>query len=257
MSSWIYDERQHCGVDYSNKQIAQNYDENHQTFRNYKKEFDELLDFLCLINTQELTLIDLGCGTGATSLYAVDRFKKVYGVDVSESMIAEAKKKAADKNLKNIEFINAGFLSYSHKDQPVDVLITKAALHHLPDFWKQLALWKMNEMIKMGGILYISDIVFTLQASDFKEKIDSWISGFEKIAGKEFKAEVETHIRDEHSTFKWILDEMIQSAGFKIEKYRSNDGFMIEYLCIKIREAIGQETMFLRAPGGQGGNLAE
>jgi cyclopropane fatty-acyl-phospholipid synthase-like methyltransferase len=47
--------------------------------RNYKREFDELLDFLCLKDTQELTIIDLGCGTGATSIYAMNRFKKIYG----------------------------------------------------------------------------------------------------------------------------------------------------------------------------------
>jgi ubiquinone/menaquinone biosynthesis C-methylase UbiE len=250
MMTWIYNERKHCGVDYSDRNISKKYDERHQTFRNYKNEFDGLLDFLGLKNTQELTLIDLGCGTGATSLFAGDRFKKVYGVDVSESMITEAKRKLSDKNLKNIEFINAGFLSYDHKDPPVDVLITKAAFHHLPDFWKQIALWKMNKMIKTGGTLSISDVVFTLQASDFNEKINNWISGFEKIAGKEFKAEVETHIRDEHSTFKWVLDGMIQNAGFKIENYRSNDGFFLEYHCLKTREAIEQEPLVHRAPSG-------
>ena len=111
MENWVFNERKHCGVDYSDKLIAEKYDETHQKFRNYKKEFDALLDFLCLKNTQELTLIDLGCGTGATSIYAMNRFKKVYGVDISGEMIKETRKKVRAKNLKNMEFINAGFLS--------------------------------------------------------------------------------------------------------------------------------------------------
>ena len=91
-------------------------------------------------------------------------------------------------------------------------------------------------MIKIGGILYIFDVVFNFEATDYKDKIDEWISVFEKKAGKEFKMEVETHIRDEYSTFKWILDGMIEKAGFKIENCRSNDGFMTEYHCIKVEE---------------------
>lgn len=31
--------------------------------------------------------------------------------------------------------------------------MTRVALHHLPDFWKQVALLRMNAMLKMGGML--------------------------------------------------------------------------------------------------------
>jgi ubiquinone/menaquinone biosynthesis C-methylase UbiE len=236
MTNWIYDEYKHCGVDYSDEKLADIYDKQHQSFRNYEKEFNDMIDFLSLKDTQELTVIDLGCGTGATSIYATERFKKVYGVDVSDVMINQAKKKLSYKESNNIEFLKAGFLSYKHKAEPVDLLITKAAFHHLPDFWKQIALLKMNEMCKIGGILYIFDIVFHFNAIEYKDKINEWILGFEKQAGKEFKKEVETHIRDEFSTFKWILDGMIEKAGFKIENCRSNDGFVTEYHCIKIKE---------------------
>ncbi len=236
MTTWMYDEFKHCGVDYSNGRIADTYDEKHNAFRNYKNEFDGLLEFLGLKNTQELTMIDLGCGTGATSIHAMKKFKKVYGIDVSLEMIRQAKKKIPDDNPKNIEFINAGFLSYKHTEAPVDLLMTKAAFHHVPDFWKQIALWNMNEMVKMGGILYIFDVVFQLDIKEFPEKINRWISEFEKNAGTEFKTEVETHIRDEYSTFAWVLDGMIRNAGFKIEQFRSKDGFAAEYHCTKVAD---------------------
>lgn len=50
----------------------------------------------------------------------------------------------------NIEFIQSGFLTYEHQSEPVDLIFTKAALHHLPDFWKQIALLRLNQMLKMG-----------------------------------------------------------------------------------------------------------
>ena len=115
-------------------------------------------------------------------------------------------------------------------------MITKAAFHHLPDFWKQIALLKMNKMIKAGGSLYIFDIVFHFNPCEYKEKISEWISDFEKNAGAELRKEVEIHIRDEYSTFGWILDGMLERAGFSIKKCRSGDEFITEYHCIKEKE---------------------
>ncbi len=234
INNWFFNENKYCGVDYSDIKQAEEYDNQHQKFRNYEKEFDNMIDFLSLKEPHKLTVIDLGCGTGATSVYAAKRFKKVYGVDISETMINQAKKKLSYKKVNNIEFINAGFLSFDHNNEPVDLLITKAAFHHLPDFWKQIALLKMNKMIKMGGSLYIFDIVFNFKVEEYTERINKWVSGFEKQVGKEFREEVETHIRDEYSTFKWILDGMIEKAGFQIKDCRSDDGFKTEYHCIKI-----------------------
>ncbi len=236
MTNWIYDEFKHCGVDYSDNNLVNAYDEQHQTFRNYQKEFDDMIDFLSLKNIEDLSVIDLGCGTGATLIHAGRRFKKIYSVDISHAMIKQAKNKLSNKELANIEFFNAGFLSYKHQDKPVDLLITKFAFHHLPDFWKQIALLRMNEMIKIGGILYIFDVVFHFVPIEYKDKINKWISGFENKTGIELKREIETHIREEYSTFKWILDGMIEKAGFRIEKCRSNDGFVTEYHCVKTNE---------------------
>jgi putative AdoMet-dependent methyltransferase len=238
MNSWIYDETKHCGVDYSDEKQASAYDNQHQKFRNYEKEFLDLLDFLALENIAEKTVIDFGCGTGAIAIYASQRFKKVYAVDVAKQMILQARKKAESDNLKNIEFINAGFLSYEHNDAPADIVITKAAFHHLPDFWKQIALLKINKMIKMGGMFYIFDVVFNFDPIEYKNKIENWVSDFELKAGIEFRKEVETHIRDEFSTFGWILEGMLKKAGFLIEKKRTADGFTTEYCCKKITEVL-------------------
>jgi ubiquinone/menaquinone biosynthesis C-methylase UbiE len=238
MRNWIYDEFKHCGVDYSNEELAENYDEQHQSFRNFEKEFNAMIAFLGLKNPQELSVIDLGCGTGAALIYASKYFKKVYGVDVSDKMINQAKRKIQENERNNIEFIKAGFLSYQHENEPADLIITKFAFHHLPDFWKQVALLKMNKMLKSGGFLYIFDVVFNFDAADYLNKIDDWLSIFEKNAGEKLKEEAETHIKDEFSTFRWILDGMIEKAGFRIEKCRTNDGFITEYHCIKIKNII-------------------
>lgn len=75
-------------------------------------------------------------------------------MDVSEAMIGQVQKKAASDNVKNLYFHIGGFLSYRHNAQAADVIITKHAFHHLPDFWKQIALFRMNKMLKLSETLY-------------------------------------------------------------------------------------------------------
>lgn len=236
MKNWIYNESKHNGVDYSDNKQAESYDSLHQKFRDYEKEFGDMLDFLGLLHTREMSIIDFGCGTGASTFFASKQFKTIFAVDVSDAMIAQAQTKAVAGNINNVEFHIGGFLSYKHNAQAVDVILTKHAFHHLPDFWKQVALFRMNKMLKMNGILYICDVVFNLESNNYSVKIDNWVSGFEKMAGKELRSEAETHIRDEFSTFDWILEEMFTRAGFLIEKNRSSDGFVTEYFCRKAKE---------------------
>ncbi len=231
----MYDEYKHCGVDYSDKNHAAQYDIKHNKFRDYEKEVLYMIDKLSLHNSKDLTLIDMGCGTGAFSVNASGYFKKIYAVDVSEAMIAQAKQKLSPES-NNVTFVNSGFLSYEHKDEPADVVISTVALHHLPDFWKQIALLRINRMMKMNAIFYLFDVVFQFNPNDYKEKIEGYIANLVKLAGDDFRSEVETHIRDEFSTFGWIMNGMLTNAGFRIERSGSNDEFGTEYICRKVQD---------------------
>lgn len=236
MENWIFNEFKQQGVDYSNDEIAKDYDNQHNNFRNYKKEVEELIYDLDIHNSKEKTVIDLACGTGALTIHSAAYFKKVYAIDVSQSMLNQAKLKAEKNNISNIEFIKSGFLSYKHGNDKADIVITKFAFHHLPDFWKQIALFNINKMLKTGGTFYIHDVVYHFEPTDYQEKINNWINEFGEIASPEIKAEAAVHIKDEFSTFDWILQGLIARAGFEIEKVKLSDGFTAEYFCKKITE---------------------
>lgn len=235
MNAWLYDEFKHCGVDYSKAEQAKAYDERHQKFRDFSKEFEGMMAFLALPHPETLALIDLGCGTGAAAIYAAGAFKSVTAVDISEAMLAQAREKAGGK-FDNLRFVSGGFLSYEHAGEPADVVITKAAFHHLPDFWKQVALQRINRMLKLGGVLYIHDVVFRFEPQEYADKINAWVRRLGDLAGEAFRRDIEAHIRDEYSTFDWILKGMLERAGFAVEKDRSDDGFLCEYACRKVRE---------------------
>jgi len=45
------------------------------------------------------------------------------------------------------------------------------------------------------------------------------------------RAELEEHVRDEHSTFTWLLEPMIERSSFAIEHaVRSDDGIFAKYV---------------------------
>ena len=62
------------------------------------------------------------------------------------------------------------------------------------------------------------------------------ISAYEAKAGEQFKAEVETHIRDEFSTLSWIMEGMLARAGFEIEKSKTLDGFVMKYFVKRLKK---------------------
>ncbi len=103
------------------------------------------------------TLVDLGAGTGTLALAAAAMCRRVVAVDVSPAMVAAAKEKVAEHGASNIECLQAGFLSYEHVGDPADFVYSRNALHHLPDFWKAVALDGIARMLAPSGILRLRD----------------------------------------------------------------------------------------------------
>ena len=234
--SWKYDEFKHCGVDYASAEEVAVYDTRHQQFRNYKKEVENFIAELSAENSKQLSLIDLGCGTGAFSINASQYFKKIYAVDVSDMMLQVARDKAEKQSILNISFINAGFLTYRHKEEPADILLSRFAFHHLPDFWKQEALLNMNRMLKPDGLFYLYDVIFNFEPEQSEPSINAWRESFTPKVSPEFIKEFDTHIRDEYSTYSWIMDSMLERAGFCVEKKATDDNISMMYVCRKFTD---------------------
>lgn len=233
MKDWIYDESTHVGVDYSQKDNAHRYDDQMERFRDYENEVKIVIEKLDVSEPNNLTVIDMGCGTGAFSIHASKFFKKIDAVDVSEQMLKIAKSKANLKKIDNIDFYHSGLLQFQPKEK-VDLVFSKWTLHHLPDYWKQAALLNMNSMLKPEGILFLSDVVFKFDP-DFEKYIDGLLNQLSNDFSKDFVDETKVHIKDEYSTFNWILKGLIQRAGFSIEKSDTQDCLASEYLCRKVK----------------------
>lgn len=228
---WQYDEQKFAGVDYSSVEEVAAYDNMHKKFRDYAKGTEEIIKRLGIDSNS--TVIDLGSGTGAFALHAAKKCKKIYAVDMSQAMIDYCKQQAEKEGLTNIEFHHGGLLTYEHTSEPADAAVCVAVLHHLPDFWKLKALKRCCEMLKPGGRFFLFDIVFPSADPELDRRIDEFIKGAEAMAGARLAEESVIHIRDEFSTYDWLMEGIIRRSGFKIDTVEYGKGFQATYICTK------------------------
>ena len=182
---------------------------------------------------RDATVVDLGAGTGQFALAACGDFRRVVAVDVSDVMLGVLGAKAARAGAENLEIVKAGFLTYEHGGPAAGLVYSRYALHHLPDFWKALALRRMHAMLAPGGIVRLWDIVYSFDVAVAEQELEAWRSSLGETApdGEWARADIDDHIRDEHSTFTWLLEPMCVRAGFTVEQSEySEDGIFAKYV---------------------------
>jgi ubiquinone/menaquinone biosynthesis C-methylase UbiE len=211
--SWFLDELAQAGSEHLDPGYVPGYDRKAGT-----DPADDLAILRDLGLNETHTVIDLGAGTGTFALAAAPLCHRLIAVDVSPVMLAHLRQKAAQSGIENIECVQRGFLSYEHQGAPADFVYSRHALHHLPDFWKALALARIAAMMNTGGILYLRDLVFSFEPHEAESVIEKWLSGAPEHPELGWtRAELEMHLREEYSTFSWLLEPMIAHAGFTIQ----------------------------------------
>ncbi len=180
------------------------------------------------------TVIDMGAGTGQFALAMAEHAGRVVAVDVSPVMLEHLRAKLERSGAGNIECVQAGFLTYEHLGAPADLVYSRYALHHLADFWKAIALTRLAAITKPGGILRLWDVVYAFDSPDATPVLERWFeaNASDSVTEGWTRAELEEHVRDESSTFTWLLEPMIERAGFSIEATEyGEDQMFARYLC--------------------------
>jgi hypothetical protein len=186
---WRYDERKCCGVKFSSFFVASRYDRYHEAFRDYRREAEQIVATLGLGNSA--TVLDIGCGTGASVL----------------------------------------------------------ALHHLPDFWKLVGLHRLASMSRPDGRLYLLDVVFSFAIGGYEHGVERFLDKMSDPTGPARRGAALTHVRDEYSTCGWIMEGLLERAGFQIDEADYKDDFLAAYVCT--RKAVTTPTESLTVVGQQ------
>jgi SAM-dependent methyltransferase len=74
------------------------------------------------------TVLDVGCGTGENALYIASTGLSVLGVDVADTALAIARKKAAERGI-NVEFAAADGLQLERLERKFDTVVDSGLFH--------------------------------------------------------------------------------------------------------------------------------
>ena len=105
-------------------------------------------------------------------------------------------------------------------------IFSQMALHHLPDFWKYAAIRHVYDILKEGGKFYLKDVIFSSKIKDYQEFFNGFVEGVRAKTDEGFAEQAAGHIRDEFSTFDWVIEGFFRQAGFKLIETHYIQGFM-------------------------------
>ncbi len=102
------------------------------------------------IEKKDLTILDVGCGIGAKSIYLNGFYKKYVGIDLSEGMIKVAREFC--KNIKNAHFMVSNVKEMKSLNiPPPDVVLIDGALHHMTEL--NIVFDQIRSIVKPGTLL--------------------------------------------------------------------------------------------------------
>jgi SAM-dependent methyltransferase len=228
--AWFLDEMAHAGPEHLDPEYVTWYDAKSGT-----NPDEDLLPLRELGLDETATLVDLGAGTGTLALAAAPFCRRVVAVDVSVPMLARLEQAAAGLGLTNLDIVRAGFLTYQHTGPAADFVYSRNALHHLPDFWKSVALARIAAFLRPGGVLRLRDLVYDFDPAEAADVFETWFANAVADPAHGWTAaEYETHIREEYSTYSWLLEPMLERAGFTIQDVaHAGSRTYSVYTCVK------------------------
>jgi 2-polyprenyl-3-methyl-5-hydroxy-6-metoxy-1,4-benzoquinol methylase len=226
---WYYNERRQIGLD---RAVASIYGRNDDSDLRARAA-------LTMLGVQEgWRVADIGCGIGVLATEAALMGANVDAIDISPAMLALAKVYASDRRAR-IRAQPAGLLSFAYEPNSYDLIVSEFTLHHLPDFWKAVAMSRIFAALRPGANFFMRDIVFVSMPDGSERDVGEWADF--NINNHEFERDsVVTHMRDEYSTFGWVIERMLTEVGFTLVSADYHAPLHGTYLLQKPR------------PGGQG-----
>jgi arsenite methyltransferase len=140
------------------------------------------------------TVLDLGSGGGIDVLLSARRVGpsgKVYGLDMTDEMLAVARENQRKAGLTNVEFLKGSIDAIPLPDCSVDVIISNCVINLASD--KDAVLKEAFRVLKRGGQFAVADVVVQGHVPDeVRRSMELWVGC---VAGALDVAEYESKLR--------------------------------------------------------------
>jgi 2-polyprenyl-3-methyl-5-hydroxy-6-metoxy-1,4-benzoquinol methylase len=173
-----------------------------------------------------MKILDIGCGAGTIDFYLAKQGHLLYGIDISDIAINSCKETAKELNISNIKF-NVLDFPRTIPNEKFDAVVCFEVIEHLKN--DQLALKKINDLLKPGGLLILS----TPSSNAPLHKL-GYSDSFDKRVG---------HLR------RYKIDDLVrmfESNGFSIIETNKTEGLFRNFLFLN--PIAGKLVRFLKYP---------
>jgi SAM-dependent methyltransferase len=155
-------------------------------------------------------VLDLGSGAGLDVLLAarqVGSAGRVYGLDMTEEMLALAREHQLRSGVTNVEFIKGEMENIPLPDNHVDVVISNCVINLAAD--KSRVLREVFRVLRPGGRLAVSDMMWRREVPPvLRQNVELWVSCVAGAPGEE-----EYRRLLEEAGFEGIAMEVVRPFG--------------------------------------------
>lgn len=187
---------------------------------------------------QGQTVVDLGSGAGFDAFLAapiVAGKGKVIGIDLSDDMLALARKNAEKGGYENVEFIKGDIENLPLENEIADHIISNCVINLSLN--KDAVFREAYRVLKPGGHLSISDIVLEKELPDFvndslaghiacisgAEKLEDYLQYVKDAGFKEIKIETKTTFPLELMLTDPQVKKIAQEMNFNLNSEEAKD----------------------------------
>lgn len=181
-----------------------------------KSYFDDRVTSLSIekLLPRDLTLADIGCGTGSLTFELARFARKVIGVDSSHEMLRRARATAKERDLENVEFRQGDALELPLPSRSVDAAFCVMVLHFLADPARAIA--GLCRITRPGGSVILVDLVQHKQEWMREQMAHQWL-GFDRPAIERWFRQAGANAVDYELTGSFAGEKLARNGNRPVE----------------------------------------